>query len=110
MGHNLGMDHDFDTNKEICKKEEDGSPIACSSCKNWIGEGGIGFGRLVQVTNTDNPGHSNNPGECCTGFMDYNDHPEYWSDCSVRDFEQHYVSEEWARCMPEGKNSIYPKK
>ena len=42
-------------------------------------------------------------GECCTGFMDYGDHPEVWSKCSIRNFEQHYVSENWAQCMPEGK-------
>jgi hypothetical protein len=34
--------------------------------------------------------------------MDYGNHPEYWSNCSVRNFEQHYVSENWSECMPEG--------
>ena len=40
--------------------------------------------------------------ECCTGFMDYGNHPEYWSNCSIRNFEQHYVSENWSECMQEG--------
>jgi len=35
--------------------------------------------------------------------MDYGSHPEYWSDCSVRMFEQHYVSRKWECCMPEVK-------
>ena len=97
MGHNLGMGHDFYADKVMCKKEDDGSMQPCDQCSNWNGH------KLTRVTNQENPGVSNNPGECCTGFMDYGNHPEYWSDCSVRNFEQHYVAENWTACMPAGK-------
>ena len=98
MGHNLGMDHDFYDNKVDCKKESDSSSEPCSYCANWSSQ----KHKLLDVTSKANPGVGNNPGECCTGFMDYGDHPEYWSDCSVRDFEQHYNSENWASCMTTG--------
>ena len=97
MGHNLGMSHDFFDNKVDCKLESDGTSKPCDQCANWNGS------KLTTVTDQSNPGVGNNAGECCTGLMDYGDHPEYWSDCSVRNFEQHYVSQNWNTCMPSGK-------
>ena len=90
MGHNLGMEHDFYTSKSACKSVEDGRFVWCNQCSNWDVHGNM---LVTQV------GDAN---ECCTGFMDYGNHPEYWSNCSVRNFEQHYVSENWSECMPEG--------
>ena len=90
VGHNLGMEHDFYTSKSACKLDEDGKFVWCNKCTNWdkqLKKVNIDFGR---------------PGDCCTGFMDYGDHPEYWSNCSVRNFEQHYISQNWAKCMPKG--------
>ena len=90
MGHNLGMEHDFYTSKSACKSVDDGRFVWCNQCSNWDVHGNM---LVTQV------GDAN---ECCTGFMDYGNHPEYWSNCSVRNFEQHYVSENWSECMPEG--------
>ena len=90
MGHNLGMSHDFYTAKTACRNADDGEMTWCNQCSNWDEDG-----RLLTY-------EFGNPGECCTGFMDYGNHPEHWSNCSVRMFEQHYVSENWAACMPEG--------
>ena len=88
IGHNLGMSHDFFSFNSGCKDADDGSYKLCTKCANWNGR-----------TLTTELGKS---GECCTGFMDYGNHPEYWSKCSVRNFEQHYVSQNWAKCMPLG--------
>ena len=79
MGHNLGMRHDYVAVKDqgFCRKNADGEMKKCSECD------GIG-----------------NDGECCTGYMDIDYHPHYWSPCSNIDFRQHYVSENWAQCMP----------
>ena len=85
------MSHDFYTSKSACKSVDDGSFVWCSQCSNWDV-----YGNML-VTNVGKPN------ECCTGFMDYGNHPEYWSECSIRDFEQHYISENWAECMPEGE-------
>ena len=85
------MSHDFYANTKVCKLETDGTRTPCNQCANWDS----GLNRLRTQTATE--------GECCTGFMDYGNHPEYWSHCSVRNFEQHYVSENWAQCMPAGK-------
>ena len=73
----------------MCKLQLDGSSRVCSNCTNWNGR-----------TLTTGVGK---PGECCTGFMDYGKHPEYWSICSVRNFRQHYVAENWKECMPLGE-------
>ena len=90
IGHNLGMDHDFKINKVTCKSEDDLSGKPCNECANWDGR------KLTEQTDAS--------GECCTGIMDYGRYkPESWSSCSVRNFEQHYVSENWAECMPAGK-------
>ena len=90
IGHNLGMEHDFVGNGNegkaagICRMNKDYRiSKKCSECA------GLG-----------------NDKECCTGFMDYGEHPNYWSDCSVRMFEQHYVSQGWKKCLPEGTNII----
>ena len=91
IGHNLGMEHDFYTSRSACKLDVDGSFVWCDKCSNWDPHNHmltIDFG---------------NEGDCCTGFMDYGNHPEYWSNCSVRNFEQHYISQNWKSCMPEGK-------
>ena len=84
------MDHDFFTSKQMCKLSLDGSYELCSQCTNWNGR-----------TLTTETGEE---GECCTGFMDYGNHPEYWSKCSVRGFRQHYVAENWHNCMPLGNH------
>ena len=39
-------------------------------------------------------------GEHCDGYMGYSESPKQWSKCSVTDFERHYISQNWARCMP----------
>ena len=90
VGHNLGMQHDFYTAKSACKLDANGRFAWCNKCTNWdkqLQRLNIGFG---------------NPEDCCTGFMDYGNHPERWSNCSVRNFEQHYISLNWATCMPKG--------
>ena len=98
VGHNLGMSHSFiDRENGVstkCRAEGDGSETACNQCANWDATHWSGGALTAQTAAS---------GECCTGFMDYGSHPEYWSDCSVRMFEQHYVSRNWANCIPEGK-------
>ena len=93
VGHNLGMSHSFIARQSgvstKCRAEGDGAEMACNQCANWSVD------ELTAQTEAS--------GECCTGFMDYGHHPEYWSDCSVRMFEQHYVSRKWECCMPEVK-------
>ena len=89
IGHNFGMSHDFVQKGYMCKRAIDGKREVCSKCTNWNGE------TLTFESGAD--------GECCTGFMDYGKHPEYWSKCSVRNFRQHYVSQNWHQCMPLGK-------
>ena len=84
------MEHDFYTSKSACKLDVDGSFVWCNQCTNWDHHG-----KMLTI-------EFGEPGECCTGFMDYGNHPEYWSICSVRDFEQHYVSQNWSECLPEG--------
>ena len=32
---------------------------------------------------------------CCTGFMDYAEHPNKWSDCSVNDLYLSYKENDW---------------
>ena len=34
-------------------------------------------------------------GNCCTGFMDYAEHPNFWSDCSVQDLQFSYAMNNW---------------
>ena len=90
IGHNLGMSHDFiDSDYKHCRKASDGETIPCSSCANY--QAGNDAQRIGPV--------SGNPNDCCNGFMGYNNHPHYWSECSVRMFESHYVSEQWSKCM-----------
>ena len=93
-GHNLGMSHDFVTRKKQvngkCRKENTGSETSCNQCTNWNTKTKM----LKAQTGAS--------GECCTGFMNYGPHPEYWSDCSVRMFEKHYTSRNWKKCMPKG--------
>ena len=100
MGHNLGMSHTFiarkDSENTKCRAEGTGEETACDQCANWDPEYHWYGGALKAQEETVS-------GECCTGFMDYGSHPEYWSDCSVRMFEQHYVSRKWECCMPEVK-------
>ena len=88
IGHILGMDHAFFTSKYMCKSSKDGSRKVCKRCTNWNGK------MLTTETGEE--------GECCTGFMDYGNHPEYWSTCSVRGFRHHYVALNWHECMPKG--------
>ena len=33
--------------------------------------------------------------DCCTGFMDYAEHPNLWSDCSVQDLYISYKTNNW---------------
>ena len=90
MGHNLGMSHDFMDSKYVnCRKHTDGSTIPCNTCANYQPDNN---NQKIGIVTGD-------PMDCCNGFMGYNDHPHYWSDCSVRMFEQHYVSEKWSQCM-----------
>lgn len=89
MGHNLGMSHDFmDSDYVNCRKSSDGSTIPCNTCANYQPDNNQKIGVVT-----------GDPMDCCNGFMGYNNHPHYWSECSVRMFEQHYVSENWAQCM-----------
>ena len=90
MGHNLGMSHDFMDSKYVnCRKHTDGSTVPCNTCANYQPKND---NQKIGIVTGD-------PMDCCNGFMGYNDHPHYWSDCSVRMFEQHYVSEKWSQCM-----------
>ena len=34
--------------------------------------------------------------KCCTGFMDYSEHPNAWSDCSVQDLHVSYNKNNWS--------------
>ena len=86
------MYHDFLDNGNpytTCRKASDSSTQACSRCSNY--QPGNRQQPLGPVTG--------NPGDCCNGFMGYYKHPHYWSDCSSRFFQQHYVSENWDSCM-----------
>ena len=77
----------------ICKTPK-GSEIPCDECSNYqatINNYYEKYQRIGPMTGNKN--------DCCNGFMGYYDHPNYWSQCSVRAFEQHYVSENWSRCM-----------
>ena len=92
MGHNLGMSHDFldvRPTYSYCKKHTDGSTISCRECANY--QPGNRLQPIGQLTGSQD--------DCCNGFMGYDNHPHYWSDCSVRNFEQYYVSQNWHRCM-----------
>merc|ERR1712165_209891 len=90
MGHNLGMSHDFiDSEYTDCRKHTDGSTVPCNTCANWQPDNA--GQKIGEVTGDDM--------DCCNGFMGYSNHPHYWSECSVRYFEQHYVSQNWAKCM-----------
>ena len=92
MGHNLGINHDFVDVRPTysqCRKHSDGSTLSCWRCANH--QSGNTLQAIGQLTGRQN--------DCCNGFMGYYDHPHYWSDCSNRDFEQHYVSRNWAQCM-----------
>ena len=92
MGHNLGMYHDFkDGGRPYtnCRKHSDGSTVRCNECANYQSNNrGQPLGPLTGSTE-----------DCCNGFMGYYNHPHYWSDCSVRFFQQHYVAENWGSCM-----------
>ena len=84
------MSHDFiDKEFVYCRKVTDGAIIGCVTCANYQSEQRDQL--IGPVT-----GH---PNDCCNGFMGYYDHPHYWSQCSVRMFEQHYVSRKWNQCM-----------
>ena len=86
----LGMSHDF-YGCYACYREDNGDLVNCKKeCSNYFSM----YALKSQV---------GNPNECCTGFMDYGDHPHHWSNCSVREFESTYLSENWSECMPEGK-------
>ena len=92
IGHNLGMRHDFvDGGRPYtnCRKHSDGSSVQCNKCANY------------QSDNRRQPLGvlTGDPEDCCNGFMGYYNHPHYWSDCSVRFFQQHYVAENWSKCM-----------
>ena len=94
------MEHDFEDRGIICRTTEHPTRDKnCWECTNLHGDA------LKEVNNRNNPGYSDNPGACCTGFMDYGEHPEYWSDCSVR-----YLRD-WAvdgkHCMLDGNITIY---
>ena len=95
MGHNLGMEHDFYTSRSACKLDADGAFVWCDKCSNWDEHN-----KILDIS-------FGNEGDCCTGFMDYGNHPEYWSNCSVRAFEKHYISQNWANCMPKGMRRFY---
>ena len=98
MGHNLGLQHDFYGDPyTTCRRDKDGSFIPCNQCNNY------------QPTNNGQPigivtGHKD---DCCNGFLGYYDHPHVWSNCSVRDFEKHYISRNWECCMDKGKTYVF---
>ena len=97
IGHNLGMSHDFVYEEDgeifdpytVCRKHSDGSSINCDQCANYQST------REEQLVGK----LTNDTEDCCNGFMGYGNPPHYWSDCSVRFFRQHYISEKWSRCM-----------
>jgi len=88
IGHGLGMQHDF-IDDNICRKASETKNITCSSCANY--QASKKYQRIGPV--------SGNPNDCCNGFMGYSDHPHYWSECSVRMFEDHYEKKKWNQCM-----------
>ena len=86
------MSHDyFDLDIIDCRKVSDGAKIRCTKCANYQPNESLQYTMIGPVT-----GH---PDDCCNGFMGYYDHPHYWSECSVRMFEQHYIAEKWNQCM-----------
>ena len=94
IGHNLGMKHDFIGHyPELrCRAEGDGLETPCDQCANWSGK-----------PNEPLLPQTNRSGECCHGFMDYGPQRIAWSDCSVRMFRREFVTQNWARCMLDGK-------
>ena len=104
IGHNLGMSHDFEgefggESDEVCRRNSDGSSLNCVFCDNFYNASYEYFAdsrytsyrKLSPVTGSSD--------DCCTGIMDYYNHPQVWSSCSVRFFEQHYEAESWFQCM-----------
>ena len=89
------MSHDFidrkgvDPYKAGCRKHSDGLVVDCRSCANY--QSHDPYQPIGKITG--------DPRDCCNGFMGYDNHPHYWSDCSVRFFRQHYLAQNWDRCM-----------
>ena len=93
MSHDFWSSGGYKKEHGYCRRAADGTKKKCSSCTGTKEKNGIGS-------------------ECCTGFMDYwtkgINHPLKWSACSVRFFEQHYVSRSWKNCMKEGGIFRFP--
>ena len=97
------MSHDFKSHKQWCKKVFDGSSFACNKSINW----NDAEKKLTALTGEEKEtAIKEDLGYCCTGLMDYGEHPQEWSYCSRRDFERHYISENWASCMPTGNEPL----
>ena len=106
MGHNLGMSHAFvdryNTNPNnpmkynMCRRVSDGSELDCNRCdnwnENWNDRQSPNWKQYILPAN-------NRPDDCCNGFMGYDNTPQTWSACSVRMFENHYISQKWSECM-----------
>ena len=104
IGHLLGMRHDFKSHKQWCKKVSfSKGSLACKECINW----NEAEEKLTALSDQEKEkAIKENLNYCCTGLMDYGEHPQEWSYCSRRDFERHYISENWASCMPTGNRPL----
>ena len=86
------MPHDFvEFGKifDICRNSFNDSHIPCFKCANFQENRPD---QLIGPSTGDTE-------DCCTGFMHYYNHPHYWSRCSSRFFQQHFVSNSWSNCM-----------
>ena len=65
--------------------------------KTAVHEMGHSLGMLHDFVRSepDYPCRSTPTEVCCNGFMNYGDHPNAWSDCSIRDFRKAYNDMNW---------------
>ena len=101
IGHNLGMEHDFDSYADalICRKSSNGDLMSCSQCDNWFNASYTSYTNPQSKRYRKLSPETGSAGDCCTGIMAYDNAPRVWSTCSRRYFEEHYVAESWFLCM-----------
>ena len=91
------MYHDFVDGgtpyKGNCRRHKDSSQKPCNQCQNY---NAVSSSQPLKAVT----GHAE---DCCNGYMGYYNHPHFWSDCSVRFFEQFFDSKNWKQCMDTGK-------
>ena len=58
--------------------------------------------RSVVTSRPCSKGEVKEDDECCSGFMDYGDHPNRWSKCSNKDFKTAYTENDWGKTCFDG--------